>query len=116
MNFIIRLIVSSVLVMLTETIIPGVSIESWSSALWVVVALAVLNAIVKPILQLFSLPITILTLGLFSLVINAIIVLLAEYFVSGFVVGGFLNALFFSIVLSILQSVAGILIPSSKKK
>lgn len=115
MNFIIRLIVSTVLVMLTEALIPGVFIESWSSALWVVVALAVLNAIVKPILQIFSFPITILTLGLFSLVINAIIVLLAEYFVKGFVVNGFLNALFFSIVLSVLQSIAGILIPSAKK-
>nr|WP_297310102.1 phage holin family protein [uncultured Flavobacterium sp.] len=114
-NFIIRLLVSTVLVMLTEYFIPGVNIESWSSALWVVVALAVLNAIVKPFLQVFSFPITIMTLGLFSLVINAIIVLLAEYFVSGFVVNGFLNALFFSIVLSILQSIAGIVIPSSKK-
>ncbi|RRJ89915.1 phage holin family protein [Paenimyroides tangerinum] len=116
MNFIIRLIVSSILVMLTEVIVPGVSIESWSSALWVVVALSVLNAIVKPILQIFSFPITILTLGLFTLVINAIIVLLAEYFVSGFVVNGFFSALLFSIVLSVLQTIAGILIPSSKKK
>lgn len=116
MNFIIRLIVSSILVMLTELIVPGISIESWSSALWVVVALAILNAIVKPILQIFSFPITILTLGLFTLVINAIIVLLAEYFVRGFVVNGFFSALFFSIVLSVLQTIAGILIPSSKKK
>lgn len=115
MNFIIRLIVSTVLVMLTELIVPGVSITSWGTAVWVVIALALLNTFVRPIISLFSLPITILTLGLFSLVINAIIVLLADYFVSGFVVNGFFSALFFSIVLSILQSLTGILIPSTKK-
>jgi len=116
MNFIIRLIVSTVLVMLTETILPGVEIDDWSSALWVVVALSLLNTFVKPIISIFSLPITFFTLGLFSLVINAIIVLLAEFFVDGFKVNGFFNALLFSLVLSLLQSIAGIIIPASKKK
>ena len=115
MNFIIRLIVSTVLVLLTEYFIPGIEVESWKSALWVVIALAILNTFVKPIVKIFAFPITFFTLGLFSLVINAAIVLMAEYFVDGFVVNGFINALIFSIVLSVLQTIAGFLIPAAKK-
>lgn len=110
MNFILRLLVSTALVVLTSYITPGVDINSWTSALWVVIALAILNAIVRPILSLLSLPITILTLGLFSLVINAVIVLIAEHFVSGFTTTGFVAAFLFSIILSVLQSVAGLIL------
>lgn len=70
----------------------------------VAIVLALLNFTVKPILILFTLPVTILTLGFFLLVINAIIILLADTFVSGFNVNGFWVAMLFSIILAVTQS------------
>jgi putative membrane protein len=66
--------------------------------------LGLLNFFVKPVLVLFTLPVTVFTLGLFLLVINAIIILLCDHFVDGFDVNGFWTALFFSIILSLSQS------------
>jgi putative membrane protein len=77
----------------------------------VALVLAILNAIVKPILILLTLPLTILTLGLFLFVINAVIILLAGSFIDGFVVDGFWWALLFSLLLSIITS----LLTSRKK-
>lgn len=85
--------------------LPGVSVGGYGTAIIVALVLAVLNLIVKPILVLLTLPVTILTLGLFLLVINAIIILLADAFISGFGVDGFWIALLFSLLLSIFQSI-----------
>lgn len=75
------------------------------TALLVAVVLALLRLIVKPILVVLTLPITVLTLGIFLLVINAIIILLADYFVTGFEIDGFWWALIFSLFLSLFQSI-----------
>lgn len=91
--------------MLLANFLPGVAVAGYWSAIMVAVVLALLNLIIKPILVLFTLPITIVTLGLFLFVINAIIILLADAFVSGFDVTGFWIALLFSILLSIFQSI-----------
>ncbi len=86
-------------------ILPGVGVDTYWTAVLVAVVLSLLNFIVKPILIIFTLPVTILTLGLFLLIINAIIILLADYLVPGFAVDGIWWALLFSLLLSILQSI-----------
>ncbi len=105
MKLIIRILLTAVVVFLIAQFLPGVSVAGYGTAIIVAVVLALLNLIVKPILVLLTLPVTILTLGLFLLVINAIIILLADSFISGFGVDGFWIALIFSLLLSIFQSI-----------
>jgi putative membrane protein len=105
MGFIIRLLITTGLVVLLANILPGIHVDGYTTALWVAVALGILNMFLKPILVIFTLPATILTLGLFLLVINALIIQSAAYFVNGFVVDGFWYAMLFSIVLTFCQSI-----------
>ena len=104
MNFIIRLILSSLAVILTAYLLPGVEVESFMSAIIIAALLGLLNVTVKPLLILLTIPFTIVTLGLFLLVINALIILLADSVVPEFEVDGFWWALAFSLILSILTS------------
>ncbi|WP_298737330.1 phage holin family protein [uncultured Chitinophaga sp.] len=104
MNFLIRLLVSALAAMLTAYLLPGVKIDNFITALILALVLAILNVLVKPVLIILTLPVTILTLGLFLLVINAIIILFASGLVSGFKVNGFWWALLFSIVMTIINS------------
>ena len=92
--------------MLLSHFLTGVAVSGYTAALIVAAVLAFLNAIVKPILIILTIPITIMTLGLFLFVINACIILLADKFIDGFGVSGFWIALLFSILLSISQSIA----------
>lgn len=105
MIFLFRILMTGIVVMLLAYLLPGVAVSGYLTAILVAVVLALLNLIVKPVLVLFTLPVTILTLGLFLLVINAVIILLADAFIGGFEVAGFWYALLFSILLSIFQSV-----------
>ncbi len=105
MGFLIRLLVSALAAMLTAYLLPGVKIDNFITALILALVLAVLNLLVKPVLVILTLPATILTLGLFLLVINAIIILLAARLVSGFRVDGFFWALIFSIVMTVINSI-----------
>lgn len=105
MNFLINLLISSVAVFASAKIIPGVVIDSFMTSVIVAVILGIVNAIIKPLLIIFTLPINIMTLGLFTFVINAMMVLLVDYLVSGFGVEGFFTALVFSMVLSIVSLV-----------
>lgn len=111
MRFLIRLLLTAVVVVLLAKFLPGVAVAGYLTAVIVAVVLAILNIIVKPILVLFTLPVTILTFGLFLLVINAVIILLADAFISGFNVDGFWVALIFSLLLSIVQSILFSLLP-----
>lgn len=117
MNFLLKLLVSAVAVMITAWFLDGVSIgnnqflttgspqiNKFITCLLVAIVLAFLNSIVKPALTLLSLPITFLTLGLFLLAINALIILFADKLVDGFKVDGFWTALWFSLVLSLVSS------------
>ncbi len=103
MNLIIRLIITTIAVLVTDLLLPGVHAEDFVTGLLVAVVLGLLNALLRPLLVLLTLPITVVTLGLFILVINAGIVLLAARIVPGFVVENFWWALGFSIILSIVQ-------------
>ncbi|AKK71272.1 phage holin family protein [Chryseobacterium gallinarum] len=106
MNLLIRLFITAIVAYLLTKILPGVQFESFSSAIIFAIVLGILNIFVKPILSLFGLPLTIITLGLFALVINAAIILIADYFIDSMVVNGFWWALIFSILLSIVTSLA----------
>ncbi|KUJ53492.1 phage holin family protein [Chryseobacterium sp. JAH] len=106
MNLIIRLLITAVVAFLLTKVLPGVHFEGFSTAIIFAIVLGVLNLILKPILSLFGLPLTIITLGFFALVINAIIVLIADYFIDSMEVNGFWWAFIFSILLSIITSLA----------
>ncbi|KFF10938.1 phage holin family protein [Chryseobacterium soli] len=106
MNLIIRLFVTAIVAYLLTKILPGVHFEGFSTAIIFAIVLGVLNLIVKPVLGLLGLPLTIITLGLFALVINAVIILIADYFIDSMVVDGFWWALIFSVLLSIFTSLA----------
>ena len=89
MNILMRIIVTSIIAFGLSYVLDGIKFDSFWSAIIVAVVLAILNAIIKPILILLTLPITLVTFGLFLFVINALIILLADKLVSGFSVDGF---------------------------
>ena len=104
MSGIVRFLLSGLGVLLAAYLLPGVHVEHYGYALLVAVVLSVVNFLVKPVLIIFTIPITILTLGLFLLVINAVIILIVDYFTPGFTVDGFWWALGFSLILSVFNS------------
>jgi putative membrane protein len=115
MKLLIKFLLNALAVFVIAHLLSGVQVDSYVTALIVAVVLSILNILVKPILVIFTLPATILTLGLFLLVINALIILLADKLIDGFSVHNFWWALFFSILLSFLQSVLHSLLKEEKK-
>ncbi|MAW96402.1 MULTISPECIES: phage holin family protein [unclassified Leeuwenhoekiella] len=105
MKTLIKFLLTAIAVIILGYLLPGVTVTSFLTAVIVAIVIALLRLIVKPILIILTLPITIITFGIFLLFINAIIILLAGYFVSGFVVDGIWWALIFSLLLSLFQSV-----------
>lgn len=105
MALLFRILITAVLVLLLSHFMKGVTVASFGTSIIVAIVLGLLNIFVKPILILFTLPVTIFTFGLFLLVINAIIILLCSKIVGGFNVDSFWTALLFSIILSALQSI-----------
>lgn len=102
-QFIITWLATAVALIVTAFIVPGFTIVSFSSALVGAAVLGLVNAVVKPILILFTLPLTILTLGLFLLVVNAIALGLVSYLTPGLTIAGFFPAVLGSIVLTIVS-------------
>ena len=113
LNTLVEILLSAIAVVVLANILPGINVSGFLTAVVVAALLILLNLFVKPILIVFTLPVTIVTFGLFLLVINALIILLCDALVGGFDVSGFWSALLFSILLSIFQS---ILFALSKKK
>ncbi|MEE6187299.1 phage holin family protein [Niabella digestorum] len=105
MNFILKVLITGVIAYLLQGILSGVHFKDMKTAALFALVLALLNAIVKPILVILTIPVTMITLGLFLLVINALMVMLAESFFNGAQVDGFWWALAFSILLSIGSSI-----------
>ena len=107
MKFIIQLIISTLAVLISAYLLPGVEIvdNSFFTALIVAAVLSFLNGVVKPIMIVLTIPITVVTLGFFLLVINALMILLASKLVDGFIVHGFWWALLFSFILSFVTSI-----------
>jgi putative membrane protein len=103
MNTLIKLIINAIAVYITAYLLPGVHLTDFIAALAVVIVLSAANLLVKPILIFLTLPITIITLGLFTLVINALIVLITDALIAGFQVDSFIWALLFSLTLSLVD-------------
>src|SRR5271163_1381462 len=97
-GFLIRAVVVAIGLWLASKIVPGIAFNSTETLIAAALLLGIVNAFVRPII--LTLPITLLTLGLFLLVINALMILLVAYFLSGFVVAGFWSAVFAAIVVS----------------
>ncbi len=103
MNAIFNLLVNSIGIFVIGYLLKGVELKSFLTAVWVAILLGLLNVFVKPILAFLSLPLTILTFGLFILVINALILLLVDALVEGFKIENFWWALLFGLILSVLN-------------
>ena len=113
MSFLVQWVVSGAAIIITAYLLPGVAVEGFLAALVTALILGLINAIIRPILILLTLPLNILTLGLFTLVINALLVMLAAAVVPGFAVKGFWWALLFGIVLAIVNFALSPLLKSS---
>ena len=105
MNIVIKWIVNALIIIVAAYLLPGVHVMNFWTALVLALVMGVLNVLVKPLLVILTLPITLVTFGLFLLVINALMVLLASHLVPGFTVDGFWWALLFSIVVSLINLV-----------
>ena len=109
-KLLIKFILTAVLTYGLAQVLPNVQLSGVGGAAILVIVMGLLNATVKPILKLIGFPITIVTLGLFLLVINVIIVKLADYLMSSFSVTGFVSALIFSLALSLVTSVVDMIV------
>jgi len=101
----VRLIVRTLAVFFTAYLVPGVDVDGFTTAIWVAVVLGLLNATVKPLLILLTLPLTLFTMGIFLLVINGIVVVLADRWIDGFALRDFTAAVVMSLVVSALSAV-----------
>jgi putative membrane protein len=102
MNFVIKLIFAAIAVIIASYLLPGVAVDTFLTAIILAAVLALLNATLKPLLVILTIPITVFSMGLFLLVINAVIILFADWLVPGFEVANFWWALAFSLILSII--------------
>lgn len=115
MNTIIKLLLNAVAVVFLAKVLNGVFVDTYLIAIIVAVVISTLNVLVKPILVILTLPVTIVSLGLFLFIINAIIILLADKLIDGFRVDGLWTAVLFSILLCILQSLLHSFVKTDKK-
>ena len=107
MLLLIKWFIMTLSVMVASYIIPGVNVKGFFTALWVALFIGIVNVLVKPFLIFITLPINILTLGLFTFVINALLIMLASSVIKGFEVKGFWIAMLFSVVLSVINFIFG---------
>lgn len=105
MNLLLKIIITSIIVLVLANFLPGVYVNGFTTALVVAVVLGLLNIFIKPILVLLTLPVTVLTLGLFLLIINALMIVLCSKLVDGFRIDTFITAVIFSVLLSVSQSI-----------
>lgn len=104
MKFLLKILITTVNAFVLAYILPGIVIPDIFTAVVLAIILAILDATIKPLLIVLTFPVTILTLGMFLFVINACIILTAEYFIDGFNVDGFWYAVLFSMLLSFFNS------------
>jgi len=102
MGFIIKVLITAVAAYAAAWLLPGVAINDAKTAIIVALVLALLNTFIKPILVILTIPVTIITLGLFLLVINILIIKWTDSLVGGFTVDGWLSALLFSLIVSLV--------------
>ncbi|WP_207430077.1 phage holin family protein [Sabulibacter ruber] len=105
MGFILKIIVTGIVALVLAQFFPGITIDGITSAILLALVLAVLNAVVRPILVFLTIPVTFMTLGLFLLVINAIILYMADYILDGFDVTSVISAILFSLALAVATAI-----------
>lgn len=105
MKTLIHFIVSALAILISAYLLPGVYVDGIFAAFILAVILGVINTFIRPVLVVLTMPLSIVTLGLFVLVINALLIMLASYIVPGFAVSGFWYAFLFGIVLAMVSSV-----------
>ena len=110
MKFLADLLIRALVLLIATYLVPGFHIESYWTAVIVALVLGLLNALVKPVLVVFTLPATILTLGLFMFVINAVLLMIASSFIDGFKVDSFGTAVIASVVITLVSSLLNFLI------
>lgn len=113
MFLLIRWLMSALVLLIIAEVVPGISISGWYAAIIAALVLGLLNALVKPILVVLTLPITVVTLGLSILVINGLLFWFAASFLDGFVVSGFWAAFFGALIMSLFSSLVSL---STKNK
>ncbi len=111
-----RWLLNALALLFTAWLMPGIEIKGFGAALIAALVLGVVNAVIRPIVLFFTLPLNILTLGLFTLVINALMLLIAKSVVNGFIVSGFWAAFFGSIVLTVISGLLSAVILDSSGK
>jgi len=110
MSFLVHWLVRAVAIIITAYLLPGVRLSGFFAALVTAIVLGLVNTFIKPLLLILTLPLNILTLGLLTFVINALLIMLTSSIVPGFVVSSFWWALLFSLVLSIINYALGIIL------
>lgn len=115
LRFLGRILISAFAAIIASYLIPGVHVNGGMTPIVLAIVLALLNGFVKPILVFLTIPISILTLGLFLIVINIIIILLAAHIVKGFHVDGWISALFFSIAMAIVTYLLDLILGTKSK-
>ena len=113
MGFLLRVVVNALAIMLAASIVPGIAVDGLVSALAAAVLLGLINAFVRPVLLILTLPITLLTLGLFLFVLNGFCFWLVAWLVKGFHVAGFGSALLGALVVSVVSWIVTALISDS---
>jgi putative membrane protein len=109
MHLLISLLLNALALIITSYIVPGFDINNFTTAILAAIVLAVINTFIKPILLFLTFPITLITLGLFIFVINAVVLYLAALVVPGIVIEGFLPAILAAIVLSVVSTILSML-------
>ncbi|OIQ99029.1 membrane protein of unknown function [mine drainage metagenome] len=115
MRLLVVWLINAVALLLLPYLLPSIRIEGIGTALIVVVLLGLVNTLLRPLLILLTLPVTLLTLGLFIFVINALLFMMVAHWVDGFIVGGFWSALFGSLLYSIVSWLLSALILGKRK-
>jgi putative membrane protein len=116
MRFLVRLIVNAAAVFLAANLVPGITVSSFGVALLAGLLLGFVNAVIKPILFVLTLPFTIVTLGLFIFVVNAICLALVAWLVPGFTISGFWAALFGAIVISLVSWLLNTIVTDDERR
>jgi putative membrane protein len=114
-NWFVRILVSALSVLITAELLSGVKISGVPAALIVALVLSFLNTFLKPILLILTIPVTLFTFGLFLLVINGIIILVADYLLADFYVENFWWAFLFSVILSLINSILNNMLGTNQK-
>lgn len=109
-GIILSLVGNALALLVTTYFVPGVTIENYTTLFLAAISIGIVNAIIKPVLRLISLPITLVTFGIFALVVNAVCFMIAAYFVPGFEIDGFVTAIIGALVMSVASTVINFLI------